>query len=129
MLFNTTSFNGGNQLTDFANRWKKPGDEKITNIPSYLNGYAAYSRRNTGYYTMGDINVISASYVKIRDLTLSYNLQPKMLQAINVRTVNVYVQATNFLIWKANHYGVDPEYGYGVRPFVHSYSMGANVTF
>ena len=134
-MWNTTSFNSTTITTDFLKRWKQPGDEKITNIPSYVGGYQSYSRRNTDYYTHGDLNVESASYAKIRDITLAYNLSSSLLQLVKVQTIRVYAQATNFMVWKANHDGIDPEYenasygGRSIPPFKHSYSLGANITF
>ena len=134
-MWNTTAFNGNAIVTDFLNRWKQPGDEKTTNIPSYVGGYQSYSRRNMDYYTHGDLNVESASYAKIRDITLAYNLSPSLLRLVKVQTIRVYAQATNFLVWKANHDGIDPEYesirdgGRSIPPFKHSYTLGANITF
>ncbi|WP_165806611.1 SusC/RagA family TonB-linked outer membrane protein [Chitinophaga parva] len=125
---------GGNIAPSFLNRWKQPGDEKKTNIPSFVADYSSYSRRNVDYYMKGDLNVVSASYMKIRDLTLGYDLSPSVLRMLKVKRVNVYGQVTNFMVWKANHYGIDPEYmslngGYrDLPPFKHSYSVGLNVT-
>jgi hypothetical protein len=125
----------GNVNEDFADRWKKPGDEAFTNIPSYVaNQITSATRRNISYYEDGDINVVSASYIKIRDITLSYDLQPRMLRSVRTHAVRVFAQATNFMVWKANHYGIDPEYisaTSGIRsipPYQHSFSLGANVT-
>ncbi|HEY0176187.1 MAG TPA: TonB-dependent receptor, partial [Pedobacter sp.] len=71
-LISATSFSSGNILADFADRWQKPGDENTTSVPSYVaNQGTSYSRRNLDYYTYADINVISASYIKLRDITLS----------------------------------------------------------
>lgn len=124
-----TSFSNDNLLTAFMNRWQKPGDEAHTNIPSYVgNSSLNNSRRYLSYYYDGDINVISASYAKIRDLTLSYALPAYLLKPLNVRNIEVFGQATNFMVWKANHAGIDPEYGYAPHA-PHSYSLGANVTF
>lgn len=131
---NTASFGGQNIAPSFLNRWKQPGDEKKTDIPSFVADYSSYSRRNVDYYTKGDINVVSASYVKIRDFTLGYDLSPSVLRTLKVKRVNVYGQVTNFMVWKANHDGIDPEYmslssGYrDLPPFKHSYSLGLNVT-
>ena len=128
------SFRQGNVDGSFVNRWKKPGDEKITNIPSWVpDANTNYSRRNTDYYSLSDINVARASYLKIRDLTLGYDLQPRWLRAIGAQSINLFAQATNFLVWKANHFG-DPEYieaGSGtpaIPPYRHSYSFGCNLS-
>jgi TonB-linked SusC/RagA family outer membrane protein len=120
---------GGNYSARFADRWKKPGDEKITNIPSFVVGYLNYSRRNLDYYNSADINVLSASYAKVRDITLNYSLPHKWMQSVRIEGINVYVQAANFMLWKANDRGIDPESGRGVIASKHPMSVGANVAF
>jgi TonB-linked SusC/RagA family outer membrane protein len=126
----------GNLTTDFLNRWQKPGDEAITNIPSYVaDPFVDFTRRYTAYYTYADINVISASYIKLRDLTLSYNLPKVVLSDLKISSANIYVQTGNFMIWKANKYDIDPEYQdykngiRGVPPYNHNFAVGVNVTF
>jgi hypothetical protein len=132
----SSNFASGNVSSYFLNRWQKPGDEKITNVPSYVSeGYINYSRRSTDYYKFADINVVSASYAKFRDITLSYSLPHKITQMTRTDGISLNVQATNFMIWKANKDGIDPElqslqYGYrGQRSSKHSFSIGANVSF
>jgi TonB-linked SusC/RagA family outer membrane protein len=130
----TSSFDG-NLTTDFLNRWKKPGDEKLTNIPSYIPGFESYFTRTVAYYTQGDINVVSASYAKVRDINLSFKLPDNLLRKIGVKSASFTIQATNFMVWAANKKGIDPEYNdlnLGIRsvpPFRHSYSIRTNVTF
>ena len=121
---------GGNLPVDFVSRWKKPGDEKITNIPSYVtNSFVNYTRRNMDYYRYADINVLDASYIKVRDITLNYSMPHKWMQSIKVEGIGVYIQAAGFMIWKANHRGIDPEYGRGYPASRHPLSIGANVSF
>lgn len=121
---------GGNLPAAFANRWKKPGDEKVTTIPSYISdGYISYSRRSMDYFRYADINVISASFIKIRDITLNYSLPNKWMQALRAESMSVYFQAANFLVWKANHRGLDPEYGRSALATNHPLSLGVNVSF
>jgi TonB-linked SusC/RagA family outer membrane protein len=123
------SFNGGNVMSTFADRWKKPGDEAFTNIPSYISNQGdSYTRRNLDYFNYGDVNVISASYVKLRDITLSYDFSSGILRSLNVDHINVYVQGTNYMLWKANKADVDPEYT-SLSKGGRSYSLGLNVTF
>jgi TonB-linked SusC/RagA family outer membrane protein len=133
--YGTGSF-GGNLNPEFLERWKKPGDELITNIPSYVSSVGVgVSRRNTDYYTYGDINVVSASYIKLRDITLNYTFGQKMLSKLHVEALSLFVQTGNFMVWKANDYGIDPEYqtfnlgGRSMPAYKHSCSFGANLTF
>lgn len=127
--FSASSLSGGNLLADFAQRWQKPGDENTTNVPSYIaNQGLDYSRRSTSYYSYADINVISASYIKLRDITLSYDLPAVIMRSLKVQKINLFVQTGNYMLWKANKYDIDPEYT-GYSQGGRSYSMGLNVTF
>jgi TonB-linked SusC/RagA family outer membrane protein len=126
----------GNVHSDFANRWQKPGDEKITNIPAYTSSYGYnYSQRNTSYYTQADINVISASYLKLREVGLLYNFDPAVLRWLKVESASVRIQVNNILLWTANKEDIDPEfhdyrYGYrGIPGGQHAITIGANVNF
>ncbi|MCD0488625.1 SusC/RagA family TonB-linked outer membrane protein [Pedobacter sp. MC2016-14] len=130
-----TSFNG-NISPEFNNRWKKPGDEAFTDIPAYVaNMNDHYNNRDMNYYLMGDGNVVDASYIKLRDITLNYVLPKEVLKAVKIASASVFVQATNFMVWKANKYNIDPEFhnlstgARSIPPFKHSYSIGTNITF
>jgi TonB-linked SusC/RagA family outer membrane protein len=127
--FTSSSFNDGNVNASFADRWKVAGDETRTDIPSFVsNPGINYSRRNLGYYTNADINVVSSDYIKLRDLTLSLDLPAHLLRKLSVQRISLFVQTGNFLIWAANKDGIDPEY-YGDRNTDRSYSFGLNVSF
>ncbi|MDQ0108675.1 TonB-linked SusC/RagA family outer membrane protein [Chitinophaga terrae (ex Kim and Jung 2007)] len=105
------NFKAGNIHEEFANRWKQPGDEKITNIPAFVsNASTSSTRRYTGYYTKSDINIVDASYIKIRDITLSYQLPPVVLRKIHAEGLSFRAQLSNVMLWKANRYGLDPEF-------------------
>ncbi|HWV66222.1 SusC/RagA family TonB-linked outer membrane protein [Chitinophaga sp.] len=101
----------GNINAIFDERWRKPGDEKTTNVPSYVSSSSlSGSRRDINYYVYGDLNVLDASYVKIRDITLSYSLPSHLVKAIKANNVTFRVQVSNLMLWKANRYGIDPEF-------------------
>ncbi|MCJ8208835.1 SusC/RagA family TonB-linked outer membrane protein [Mucilaginibacter sp. RS28] len=126
----------GNVSSDFVNRWKQPGDEKITDIPAYVpDMFYNYSQRNTDFYTKADINVVSASYLKLRDASLAYNLNPSVTKWLKIESAVLRLQVSNILLWKANKYGIDPEYqsfqlgGRGTPLGQHAITIGANVNF
>ena len=131
MAARSTSLNNQNLPVYFLDRWKKPGDEAYTNIPVYLPTSQLNNRRNTSYYTQADINVVSASYFRLRDVTLSYSLQPSVLKKLRVQGASVFVQTSNYLLWTANHVGIDPEYTRATTAVRdgHGYSMGLNFSF
>jgi len=95
----------------FNDRWKKPGDENVTNVPSYVaDQNISNSRRTTDFYSMADINVQSSSYMKFRDITLSYNLPALWLHKTSISNCRIYGQVNNILLWTANDQHIDPEY-------------------
>jgi len=129
-------FNSGNLHADFANRWKQPGDELKTNVPAYLgNRSLSDTRRDVFYYTRGDVNVVSASYIKLRDITLSYSLPSLLVKKLKADQVTLRAQISNLMLWKANKDGIDPEFQeatYAYRSMLvnqGTLSFGLNVKF
>ena len=126
-----------NVHAEFADRWKVRGDENKTNIPRYIGNKAENSDRNTTYYTAANINVFNASFVKVRDITLAYNLPEKLINQLKVRAITFRAQVSNLMLWKANKLGIDPEfqdsglYGSGrtLRTGQGSLTLGAHVSF
>ncbi|MGD8427742.1 MAG: TonB-dependent receptor [Balneolaceae bacterium] len=89
-----------NQTTDQLNAWQEPGD--ITNVPEarlyYDNGASTSSSR---YLSDG-------SYLRLKTLTLSYDLPQNLLSKLNLRKAKVFVTGTN-LVTITNYDGWDPE--------------------
>jgi len=107
---------------DFLNRWKKPGDEAFTNVPRYIADQATSgSIRDFYYYKYADINVESASFIKMRDITLSYNLPQHLVQKLRTEGISFRVQVSNIMLWKANKSGIDPEF--------HDAAIGSRIPF
>ncbi|MFX1705600.1 SusC/RagA family TonB-linked outer membrane protein [Chitinophaga sp. CC14] len=127
-LATRNNFGAANYSVLFMDRWKKPGDEAFTNVPSYVASASTnWGRRDIQYYTNGDINVVSASYIKLRDITLNYSLSAEVLEILKIQALNVYLQTSNFLIWTANKDGIDPSWQTSTP--LHSYSLGVNLSF
>ena len=105
------NLSAGNINSIFLERWKSPGDEQITNVPAFVSNTAlSSSRRDINYYVYGDINVLKASYVKIRDITLQYTLPNGLTSRMGADQITFRAQVSNLMIWKANKYGIDPEF-------------------
>lgn len=130
---NVSYFNtywGGNVSAEFYDRWKNPGDENITDIPSYEpNSALSRSRRDVGYYINGDLNVVSASSIKLRDITLSYSLPESVLNQIKADEITLRLQMSNIMLWKANKYGIDPEFIGSMPTNQNSVALGLRVAF
>ena len=117
---------------DFADRWREPGDEARTDIPSYMsNSNQSTTRRETNFYRYADINVLDASYVKLRDLTFSYTLPADFCRKLSCDNIRLRLQASNLFCIAANDEGIDPEahnlrYGYRGDHYGPSFSVGLN---
>lgn len=110
-LIGSANLVSGNYNKIVLERWKKPGDEQFTSVPSYVsNSSISNSRRNVNYFIFGDVNVLDASYAKIRDITLSYSLPSGIISRMKVENLTFRAQVSNIMIWKANKYGIDPEF-------------------
>ena len=107
-------FNGrmvNNTNAYFMDRWKQPGDETKTNIPRYIASAAIDQQtRSLDFYNDADINVESASYIKMRDITLAYDFPNRWQNKLAMDKLRVYAQLSNLMLWTANHQGIDPEY-------------------
>jgi len=95
----------------FLRRWKKPGDELYTDIPAYNSNFLTnMTDRALYYYTYGDLNVHNASFIKLRDATITYKLSDPLLSYLRVDHIVLRAQVSNLMLWKANKVGIDPEY-------------------
>lgn len=108
-------------------RWQNPGDESITDVPKYVGTTAQNNLRYVNFYTQATTNVISASYMKLRDLTVSYSLPKSFLSKISMADCSVYAQAGNIMLWRGNSFNIDPEY-YNLRAGVRTTAMPAIFT-
>lgn len=120
-------FDGKNQTTVVLDRWRIPG--QITDVPR-----ASFTLRNSTYF------VEDGSYLRLKNISLSYNFSGKWMKKIGLSRLQPYFTATNLLTW-TKYKGMDPEvnqYGnsgavqgvdYGTYPHCRSYVFGLNVEF
>jgi len=121
-------FNSWGGLGDYAQRWQKPGDEKITNVPSL--GTGADGNKDQVYLN-SDILVTKGDYIRLQDLRLNYDLTKSMSPKWPFASTQVFLYMNNVvLIWKANKYGIDPDfYQSSSVPLPRTISAGINVNF
>lgn len=96
--------------SEFAERWKIAGDENKTNIPRYAATSAISGNRNTNYYTYSNSNVFNASFAKVRDITLAYDIRGGIIKKLHAQAITFRAQVSNLMLWKANDLGIDPEF-------------------
>lgn len=87
--------------------WQKPGDEQDPDMaPGYTDGLASTA---TNIWEAADKHMQRATYIKLRDVTLSYDLPAHLLHRTPVRNLRLSMQAQNLWRWAANDQGLDPE--------------------
>jgi TonB-dependent starch-binding outer membrane protein SusC len=76
-----------NQNQRELRRWQKPGDK--TDMPQYVAQNPSQSNApSTRYFYKGD-------YIRLRNLTFSYQLPKKLLNPIKMDNIMIYVRGTN----------------------------------
>lgn len=106
---------------DAKNRWQKPGD--ITNVPRLQNA--------SGQETSSSRFLLDASYLSIKNVTLSYSLSNNVAKKIHLNGASFFVNVDNAYIFTAKK-GSDPQQsfdgvtGAGYPPF-RTFTLGATI--
>lgn len=102
-----------NQSRAVLRRWQNEGD--ITDMPRATWGDVV------GNNDFSDRFVEDASYLKLRDVTLSYTFNKKILKLIHGGTI--YVSGQNLLCF-TDYLGADPEFSYSYSPYMQGVDYG-----
>lgn len=119
-------YDGKNQTTNVLRRWRIPG--QITDVPK-----AGFKQHNSSYY------VEDGSYLRVKSVTLSYDVPRRMLKKIGFTRLMPFFTATN-LFTITGYNGMDPEinqYGngavqgidWGTYPLNRSFTIGLKAEF
>ena len=127
-----------NASTQLKKRWREPGDEAHTNIPSIPVGENCRPLRPFGNSTTlypleawakSDARVVNAWYIRFNDFKFSYSLPDEWIKGF-AKNVTVSFTATNPLQIKSKDFkGRDPEVALGEQPRSQNFSLGVNLSF
>ncbi|SFG04592.1 TonB-linked outer membrane protein, SusC/RagA family [Salegentibacter agarivorans] len=90
----------------YENRWQNPGD--ITDVPKVVwgNSQSGLSSQHSTRF------LYDGTYLRLRDVTLSYNLPENFIERIRVNNLRLYLKGNNLLTWvKDDKIEMDPEVG------------------
>ena len=118
-----------NQSTAVLHRWRAEGDD--TDIPRALYGM--------GYNYLGsDRFVEDASFLRLKTLSISYNVPKKWLKKLGVTKLNVFATGYDLFTW-TGYKGQDPEVKMpsattlvkdnSTTPVTRRFSFGLNLDF
>lgn len=113
-----------------ANMWTRSGDEAL--YPRPVSG-CEYNRLGPSDFWIED-----ASYIKLRNVKLSYRLPSSWARKIAMKDISSYIYGNNLLTWTA-YKGFDPEFSgssalsFGIDPNRYprkrEFGLGLNFTF
>ncbi len=99
------AFTGSNYINkNVANRWRKPGDEANTIYPKLT----AWNM-DMFYFPYSDVLVESANFLKMRDITLSYDMNNGFFNKAGFSDVRLQFQVRHLFMITANSDRRDPE--------------------
>ena len=102
-----------NQSVSVVRRWQNEGD--ITDMPRAAWGDAI------GNNDLSDRHIEDASYIKLRDVTLSYSWNKKLWGFIQSGTI--FVSGQN-LVCQTSYKGMDPEYAFSNAAYMQGVDYG-----
>ena len=88
-----------NLVSEVEDRWRQPGD--ITHYPRAVIAGVDYPG-TTDYRTqLGTQAIYNASYIRLKNVSLSYQIPANLTQQIGLNNVRLYASAVNLITWTA----------------------------
>ncbi len=101
-----------NMTTEVEDRWREPGD--VTSYPRAMLAGTDFAE-TANYRTQLSTQAINnASYIRLKNVTLSYQLPQSLTQQAGLNNVRVFATGLNLLTWTAWPY-YDPEVAFDPR--------------
>ena len=125
-LLSTYLYNG---VTDLLDRWQQPGD--VTDIPRMR---WSTSRTTAGSYHT-DRFLYDGTFIRLRDLVVSYDLPKNLISEIGMDRLTVYAKGTNVWTWTKDDLPIEPEVAISngqwdlFNPVPKTWALGLNLTF
>ena len=114
-----------NQPVQVEGRWQKPGD--LTDIPKFTENPALTAYQNWAYDNTTN-GYTDASFVRLKNLALSYTMPSDLMKQLHIRTTRLYLQAQNLFVITPYKYGLDPETQGYLLPPLRQFVFGIQVT-
>lgn len=126
--YNDGQFEVFNKTQKALQRWQKPGDK--TNVPKFVSGNGNTTNSNQ----FSTRFIYNADYIRLRNISLSYNLPKSWLTPIKVNNLSIFVRGTNLWTYAFNKdLPFDPEQGKNgvfndTSPQLKTYVFGVNIS-
>ncbi|HNP94089.1 MAG TPA: SusC/RagA family TonB-linked outer membrane protein [Cyclobacteriaceae bacterium] len=114
-----------NQPVWVLDRWQSPGDQAP--IGQFTQGFGDAFLGNL-FNSYSDNRFGDASFVRLKNVSLSYRFPSSLLQKTALQQARLYVQAQNLATF-TNYQGLDPENQSATLPPLRMITIGASITF
>lgn len=146
-MIRNTPYEYANLTKDLVNRWRQPGDNTITDIPSlpqatvgFLSipsGSGTFDGQSQGasetpytLYNYSTARLVNASYLRVNNIAVNYIIPARILKNIYSKTASIGYSLSNVYTWVSKDYkGVDPEVASGSQPLPKVHSINLGITF
>jgi len=113
-----------NAPTALLDRWQKPGD--VTEYQRYNSNNSLAAARSL--IPSSDKGIGDASYIRLKNVTLSYHLPKTVRNAVHSSDFRIYLQAQNWLTI-TKYPGLDPETMLNNLPPLRTLTLGIQILF
>lgn len=116
-----------NQPSFILSRWQKPGD--VSEFQRFTASTTSDAYKSYNNYLMSSVSLTNASFVRLRNLSISYQLPSRIISRIRAQNLSIHFRGQNlFTITK--YKGADPEtQNLRTLPLIKIYTLGLNLTF
>lgn len=125
---------------ELNNRWRQPGDERFTNIPSIPHGRGTINATFPDHgllpyhaYNNADIRVVSGDFLRCSRMSMSYSLPAVYSSKIGAKTIILNAAVSNpFTLANKALQGQDPELDGSssvALPITRNFTFSVNVSF
>ncbi len=116
-------FNGGKVLNKHLDRWTPENTSA---------SYPRITKDSQINYSISSFWLQDASYVRLKNLTIGYNLPESLLNKIKIERVKIYITGENLFTFTGLEEGIDPEGSSGRGAYytnMKKLSLGLKMTF
>ncbi|MBB5439959.1 TonB-linked SusC/RagA family outer membrane protein [Pedobacter sp. AK017] len=117
-----------NMFKTYENRWSVENQNSVLPVAG---GY--------GPNVFSDRNIEDGSFLRLKTVSLGYNLSPELMKRLKIQSVRIHVSAQNLVTW-TNYSGLDPEvsvrhsaltpgFDWSAYPRARTITFGMNLTF
>jgi hypothetical protein len=110
---------------DYSNRWRAPGDELITQIPSQP---TTLNTLRQSFYQSSSVLVERGDHLRLQDIRLGYTWDKLNFPGLPFQRLEVFTYLNNVgILWKATEDPLDPDFPM-MRP-LRSAAFGLRMNF